>query len=171
MEIRTFIHHRHIQLFLGSYPSPCPLPENISGILWQYESPAATRLVCTWADLQNLQGGAAPSSETKTRWDEEGKFLCLSAPLVKKKIRKWNCDQPKKTQIVTKLKNSNCENHRNKNYHKTLKLTELLAKNLKHCKIANGSPKNISSVVQRAELVKIQNNKLLKVTALGLEAI
>ena len=39
--------------------------------------------VCTWADLQNLQGGAAPPHKTETRWTEKEKFLCLSAPLVK----------------------------------------------------------------------------------------
>ena len=39
--------------------------------------------VCTWADLQNLQGGAAPPHQTETRWTEKEILLCLSAPLVK----------------------------------------------------------------------------------------
>ena len=39
--------------------------------------------VCTWADQQNLQGGAAPPHQTEMRWTEKDKFLCLSAPLVK----------------------------------------------------------------------------------------
>ena len=39
--------------------------------------------VCTWADLQNLQGGAAPTHQTETRWTEKEIFLCLSTPLVK----------------------------------------------------------------------------------------
>ena len=39
--------------------------------------------VCIWADLQNLQGGAAPPHQTETRWTKKEKFLCLSAPLVK----------------------------------------------------------------------------------------
>ena len=39
--------------------------------------------VCTWADLQNLQRGAAPPHKTETRWTDKEKFLCLSAPLVK----------------------------------------------------------------------------------------
>ena len=39
--------------------------------------------VCTWAELQNFQGGVAPSHQTETRWTEKEKFLCLSAPLVK----------------------------------------------------------------------------------------
>ena len=36
-------------------------------------------LVCSWADLQNLQGGAAPPHQTETRWTEKESFLCLSA--------------------------------------------------------------------------------------------
>ena len=39
--------------------------------------------VCTWADLQNLQGGAAPPHKTETRWTDKERILCLSAPLVK----------------------------------------------------------------------------------------
>ena len=39
--------------------------------------------VCTWADLQNLQGGAAQPLQTETRWTERDEFLCLSDPLVK----------------------------------------------------------------------------------------
>ena len=39
-------------------------------------------LVCSWADLQNLQGGAAPPHRTETRWTEKESFLCLSAPPV-----------------------------------------------------------------------------------------
>ena len=39
--------------------------------------------VCTWADLQNLQWGAAPTLQTETRWTEREEFLFLSDPLVK----------------------------------------------------------------------------------------
>ena len=39
--------------------------------------------VCSWAELQNLQGGAAPPQKTETRWTEREEFLCLSDPLVK----------------------------------------------------------------------------------------
>ena len=39
--------------------------------------------VCTWADLQILQGGAAPPLQTETRWTKGEEFLCLSDPLVK----------------------------------------------------------------------------------------
>ena len=39
--------------------------------------------ICTWADLQNLQGRAAPPHQTETRWTEKEIFLCLSALLVK----------------------------------------------------------------------------------------
>ena len=38
--------------------------------------------VCSWADLQNLQGGPAPPHQTETRWTGKKKFLCLSAPPV-----------------------------------------------------------------------------------------
>ena len=38
--------------------------------------------VCSWADVQNLQGGAAPPHQTETRWTETNKFLCISAPPV-----------------------------------------------------------------------------------------
>ena len=38
--------------------------------------------ICSWAHLQNLQGGAAPPHLTETRWTEKDKFLCLSAPPV-----------------------------------------------------------------------------------------
>ena len=39
--------------------------------------------VCTWADLQNFQEGAAPPHQTETRWTEKEQFLSLSSPLGK----------------------------------------------------------------------------------------
>ena len=68
---------RDIGVFVLKGPPPCPLQENMCGTCWQHESPAAMSLICSCADLQNLQGGAASPPQT------ERKFLCISAPLVK----------------------------------------------------------------------------------------
>ena len=50
------------------------------GTFWQHESPAVRNQVCTWANLQNLQGGAAQPPQSETRWTEKGKLFC-SLPL------------------------------------------------------------------------------------------
>ena len=43
--------------------------------------------VCSWADLQNLQGGAAPPHQTETRWTEKEMLLHLAVALVKAPLR------------------------------------------------------------------------------------
>ena len=57
---------------------PCSLPWNLCNTFWQHESPAANSLVCTWADLKNLQDWAVlPKKQTQ----DEPRGIYLTLPL------------------------------------------------------------------------------------------
>ena len=66
----------HKKLYITT---PRSFPKYLCGTFWLQGSAAARNLVCTWADLSNVQGDAGPPLQTETIWAGKVKYLCISA--------------------------------------------------------------------------------------------